>query len=265
MPGSDDAIDFSDFTDGLFHGAASHLVDRFLLAPGVSGGRLCSALLDPASMTAILEDYAAARFPNSDRRSSASMWAQWYFGFLIPPLLLLASAADSLVPHEPEHLRVLLDGEHQPLKFLLTYPHGQAAPREADAFARMELFVERHLSPLVFSLSARSGVSAKVFWMSAAVVIDYTSDVFLKPGQRSFKPLTEERLLPNGNRNPLFGPYRPSGSEATRTRRVCCMRYNLEGIERCPDCPLMPGTARARTERPGLISQTAGALLDPNG
>ncbi|MBO0347374.1 siderophore-iron reductase FhuF [Roseibium limicola] len=255
-PGSDETIDLTDYTDGLFHGAAAHLVDRFVIEPGSADGRLCSDLLDPASLFHILEDYSVARYPNSDRRSAASMWAQYYFGFLIPPLILLGSDADCELPDNPDNLRLVLDKDHQPRRFILTDHLGRPLSGTASPFERMETFIERHLAPLVFSLSARSGVSAKVFWMSAAVILDYTCDVFLKPGQMSFKPLTQERLLPNGERNPLFGPYRPSGSEATRTRRICCMRYNLEDVDRCPDCPLKPKPPRERTERPALVTQT---------
>lgn len=257
--GQRDTVDLADFTDGLFHGAASHLSARFVIDPTSPAGHQCSDLLDPACMFQILEDYSTAKYPGSDRRAAASMWGQWYFGFLLPPLVLLSSAAGCRIPSDPDRLRLEIDENHQPLKFTLTEAQAISVEESMSPFERFQPFMEGHLAPLVFSLSARSGVSAKVFWMSAAVILDYSCDVFLQPGQPDYKALTQERQLPNGERNPLFGPYRPSGSEATRTRRVCCMRYNLEGVDRCPDCPLKSKAPKERKNRPTPVSQEAAA------
>ncbi|WP_417667445.1 siderophore-iron reductase FhuF [Roseibium sp.] len=257
MPGrpssQDERIDLSDYFETLFHGPAAHLADRFAFNAGETNGIACSDLTDPGALKRLLDSYAHKRFPDNDLRSAASFWAQWYLGFLIPPLVLLASAAGTEIPADPASVRLVLDGDDQPLRFIFTQTEANAVDAGACAFERSAAFMERHLSPLVFSFAARSGVSAKVFWMSAAVILDYTNDVFLGPGHFDFKSLTQERFLPNGQRNPLFGPYRPSGSEATRTRRICCMRYNLDGIERCPDCPLKPTISGKRKERPGLV------------
>ncbi|WP_417686815.1 siderophore-iron reductase FhuF [Roseibium sp.] len=262
MPGGpssqDQPVDLSDYIEGLFHGPAAHLADRFTLAPDSGEGICCSDLNDPGALQQLLSSYAGCRFPQDDPRSVASYWSQWYLGFLIPPLVMLASAAGSNVPADPHALRLVLDDSGQPLRFILTDPFGNPSPSGATPFDRIGAFVDRHLAPLVFSFSARSGVSAKVFWMSAAVILDYTNDVFLGGSQDGFKTLTTERALPNGQRNPLFGPYRPSGSEATRTRRICCMRYNLDGIERCPDCPLKPTISADRKQRPGLVGVLDG-------
>ncbi|MBD8891117.1 siderophore-iron reductase FhuF [Roseibium litorale] len=241
-------VDLTDFAGSLFHGPAAHLASRFEAAPAVQGDISCIRMLDPKGLTDILETYRSGKLPTSDRRAIASFWSQWYFGFLIPPLLMLSQAAGTRVPANPGRLTFRHDGKGQPFSFKLIQPSAITSEPDDSPFDLMSELIDNHLSPLVFSLAARSGASAKVFWMNAAVAIDYTCDVLLDGKAPAFKAVTQAPARPNGGRNPLFGPYRPSGSELTRTRRVCCLRYLLEGVDRCPDCSLMP--ASGKTERP---------------
>ncbi|MEJ8472945.1 siderophore-iron reductase FhuF [Roseibium algae] len=267
----DEKIDLSDYLEDLFHGPAAHLADRFSIqpiqstnesipeTPGVNTGNgnpiQCSELTDPTGLKRLLDAYAKMQFPGDDVRSVVSFWSQWYFGFLLPPLLLLTNAAQSDAPSSLFDLYLSLDQNGQPQRFNLSNPVVMSSGKDRDAFERLTPLIDNHLSPLVFSLSARSGVSAKVFWMNAAVVIDYTYDVLLDRKGIDLKQVTGSPTRPNGQRNPLFSPYRPSGSEATRTRRVCCLRYALEGVARCTDCSLKPTTGQE--QRPIVLGASA--------
>ena len=244
MPGApssqDDRIDLRDYIDNLFHGPTAHLADRMTVCADSCDGMSCADLTDPGVIKQLLDAYAAARYPGDDTRAAASFWSQWYFGFLIPPLLLLSMAAEAEVPARLSSLRLVLDAQGQPERFILSAPFVKACDTKENVFDCLSPLIDGHLSPLVFSLAARSGVSAKVFWMNAAVVIDYTYDMFMEAEGPNLKLVTTEPKRPDGSRNPLYGPYRPSSSEATRTRRVCCLRYGLCGVDRCPDCSLKP-------------------------
>jgi ferric iron reductase protein FhuF len=255
MPGtnadSPEYVDLSDYMDGLFHGPAAHLAEHFVIRRNTAGSISCTELTDPGSLKKLLDAYANTRFPGNDLRSVVSFWSQWYFGFLLPPLLLLASAAQSQVPSSLSSLCLTLNKNGRPERFELTDPIVPQAPDGSSAFERLMPLIDDHLAPLVFSLAARSGVSAKVFWMNAAIVLDYTQDVLLNGKGIDLKEITSSPLKPDGQRNPLFSPYRPSGSEATRTRRICCLRYRLDDVARCLDCSLKP--ASGRDERPLVL------------
>ena len=244
-------VDLNDYMDGLFHGPAAHLAQHFAVQPEAGTGISCAELTDPGSLKHLLDAYAYARFRGNDVRSVVSFWSQWYFGFLLPPLLLLANAAQSQVPSNLSSLRLTMNKNGRPDRFQLTDPTVPAAEDCGDVFGRLMPLIDDHLAPLVFSLSARSGVSAKVFWMNAAVVLDYTHHVLLDRKGFDLTQITNSPLKPDGQRNPLFSPYRPSGSEATRTRRICCLRYRLDDVERCLDCSLKP--TNGREERPLVL------------
>ncbi|NVK34511.1 MAG: siderophore-iron reductase FhuF [Rhodobacteraceae bacterium] len=244
MPASgkpiNETIELGDLAQSLFHGPSAHLAQHFNIAPGSTEGICCASLKDPATLKGLLDQYASTLFDKDDFRSVVSYWSQWYFGFCLPPLFLLANVGDCEIPSDLSDLRVVLDDYGQPQRFILTTQNAQKLSCESTPFGQMERLFSEHLAPLVFSFSARTGVSAKVFWMNIAVILDYIQDVFLGQGPMNLKAVTESRTLPSGNRNPLYGPYRPASSEATRTRRVCCLRYALPNVTRCPDCALQP-------------------------
>lgn len=243
---NDQLIDISDIASELFHGPSAHLAERFSIEEGSTEGICCSTLKDPATLKGLLDQYASARFDRDDFRSVASYWSQWYFGLSLPPLMILSETSGCEIPSALESLRLILDDDGQPQRFVLTQTLHPVRKSSGNAFEQIEQLFNQHLAPLVFSFSARSGVSAKVFWMNIAILIDYIQDTFLSPENFQLKDLTSERTNPAGSRNPLFGPYRPASSEATRMRRVCCLRYALPDVPRCPDCALQPAQVGKR-------------------
>ena len=119
-------IDLRDFNDTVFHGTAAHLAGKLIIAPASLKGIECRDLTDPGTLKELLDHYNEASFPGDDPRSAVSYWSQWYFGYLLPPLILLASAAKVYLPANLSAWRLILTDSGQPDRFILCDPFAQS-------------------------------------------------------------------------------------------------------------------------------------------
>jgi ferric iron reductase protein FhuF len=198
-------------------------------------------LLEPGTIRHIVAQFAEL-YPDGDQRAVVSLWAQWYFLALVTPSVAAALCLGRVLPVDIGEIGVAFDSTGRPDTIVLDNdgivpPHG-AAP----LFKKL---VSNNLEPLIASMCQSFEIAPRVLWSNAGTVIEWTLTQFA-PSARDANALAKGRQLLQqrslaGKANPLYEPvrYAPENGALARRRRVCCLRYRLDGVAHCGNlCPL---------------------------
>ena len=207
-----------------------------------------------------------------------SLWGQWYFGLLVPPMLewiistphSLASTLEQIEQIEqinivPEHfyLRPHDSGRVAGFEFQLT-----PTPRDNVSIVKAAIvkttvltptrerrliqWIQSHLIPSVERLTGLSPTPAKLYWSHLGYLIHWYLGEMALP-EIEFEQLKallfNTKSFEDGEDNPLYNSINLLPTSATHSdniRRVCCLRYQLANSHRCGDCPL---ATRAQAKR----------------
>ncbi|WP_069384169.1 siderophore-iron reductase FhuF [Halomonas caseinilytica] len=203
-----------------------------------------SELLDPARLEALMADFNA-HYPGGDRRALVSIWTKWHFASLAATSLAANLILERDLPLALDDLRLVLAPEGHVVGLCLKDEGRPLA--ELEGTARFTTLIDDHLTPLIEGLAAYAGASPKVFWSNFGNYFEYfvsvlpmhpmASSAMAEPAHH----LMASRTLADGRRNPLYQPVRyVEASEASpkRVRRLCCIRYLIDELGYCENCPL---------------------------
>ncbi|MDN3525877.1 siderophore-iron reductase FhuF [Halomonas sabkhae] len=206
-------------------------------------------LLEPARLEALMADFSA-RYPGGDRRALVSLWTKWHFAAVTSTSLAANLLLERDLPLGLNELRLILAPEGHVAGLCLKDEGRPLA--ELDGPGRFATLIDDHLTPLIEGLAAYSGASPKVFWSNAGNYFEhFTQAVPMHPmaSASTAEPaqqLLASRKLADGRRNPLFQPVRyvnaanddGDGGAPKRVRRLCCIRYLIDELGYCGNCPL---------------------------
>lgn len=205
-------------------------------------------LLQPERLDALLQRFDPAH-AGQDRRALASQWSKHYLVRLIPPVVAAALVLGRRLPLALDTLEVVLDEQGLPQAFKLPGDGEPFAEPPGDAFQRFAELTD-HLQAFIHGLASEARLSPRVLWSNAGNYLEW----FVGEMAKVLPPallvhshqLMAQELLANGARNPWFRPIRyvqvsrelrPDG--LWRQRRVCCIRYRLDDLGHCDNCPLL--------------------------
>lgn len=184
-----------------------------------------------------------------DRRALASQWSKHYLVQLIPPVVAAALVLGRRLPLAFDAVEVVLDEQGLPQAFKLSGDGELFAEQPSDAFQRFAELID-HLQTFTQILAKEARLSPKVLWSNAGNYLEWFVGEMGKVLPPSLlvhgHELMELERRPDGLRNPLFRPIRyvqvsphlrPDG--LWRQRRVCCIRYRLDSLVHCDNCPLL--------------------------
>ncbi|MFB2639220.1 siderophore-iron reductase FhuF [Shewanella bicestrii] len=209
-----------------------------------------------------------------------SLWGQWYFGLLVPPMLewiinvphSLASPLEQIEQTEqidiaPKHfyLRPHNSGRVAGFEFQLTLAptpqvkitivkaaRGKTTVLTPPRERRLIKWIQSHLVPSVERLTGLSPTPAKLYWSHLGYLIHWYLGEMALPEiefERLKALLFNTKAFEDGEVNPLYNSINllpASAAHADNIRRVCCLRYQLANSHRCGDCPL---ATRAQAKR----------------
>ncbi len=202
-------------------------------------------LLDPAWLDALFDRFGA-QYDHGDRRAVASLWSKWHFAGLAAHGLAANLLMERDLPLGIDELHLTQSPEGQTTGFSLGHAgRPLEAPGELSRFATL---LDGHLTPLIEALASATGASPKVFGSNAGNYVEHFTQALAdhpmaSPGAvEPARALLASRHLPDGRRNPLYQPVRyvePAEPEApSRIRRLCCIRYLIDELGYCANCPL---------------------------
>ncbi|MFW0764435.1 siderophore-iron reductase FhuF [Trabulsiella odontotermitis] len=194
------------------------------------------------SLLAIYSDHIYRNQPTLTRENKPliSLWAQWYIGLLVPPLMLALLTEAQTIALSPEHFHVEFHETGRAACFWIDVHHDRFTSQLSPA-DRMETLITRALMPVVDALAATGEINAKLIWSNTGYLIHwYLGEMKTLLGDELLDTLRHrcffEKQLSDGQDNPLWRTVVPR--DGLLVRRTCCQRYRLPDVQQCGDCTL---------------------------
>ena len=195
-----------------------------------------------SSLLAVYSDHIYRHQPTLPREKKAllSLWAQWYIGLLVPPLMLSLLSEEYAIDLAAEHFHVEFHETGRAACFWIDV-HPPVIGRGQSPRQRLENLVVDVLQPVVQALEATGDIHGKLIWSNTGYLINwYLGEMQAQLGEELVSALRQHCFfasqLSDGRDNPLWRTV--VLREGALVRRTCCQRYRLPDVEQCGDCTL---------------------------
>jgi len=195
-----------------------------------------------STLLACYSDHIYRHKPEQPRENKAllSLWAQWYIGLQLPPLMLALLTQQQAISLSPEHIQVEFHETGRAACFWIAV-HQDKTALFAPPVNRMEKLVTRTLMPVVSALEATGDINGKLIWSNTGHLINgYLSEMKNLLGDERVATLRQQlffsQQLSDGQQNPLWRTV--VMRDGLLVRRTCCQRYRLPDVQQCGDCTL---------------------------
>ncbi|MRS90610.1 siderophore-iron reductase FhuF [Enterobacteriaceae bacterium RIT714] len=199
----------------------------------------------PAEMQSLLAVYSDHIYRNQpslarENKPLLSLWAQWYIGLMVPPLMIALLTQDAALDLSPEHFHVEFHETGRAACFWIDV-HEDRNATVLSAQDRMETLVKQALIPVVNALEETGEINGKLIWSNTGYLIHwYLTEMKPVLGDETVDALRQScffaKQLSDGQDNPLFRTVVPR--DGLLVRRTCCQRYRLPDVQQCGDCTL---------------------------
>lgn len=202
------------------------------------------ALLDTAMRGAIDARFTARfdGFDAFDRRAVHSIWMKWYLNRFLPPVLMADVLLQRSLPLALADVRFIIADDARVGAVRLEEATTDSAGM--DPFDRLAPLIFDHFQPLIALWTARTDVTARVFWSNVGNTFEAMLRRIEQVSGRSRRLAEAQRLIDEplwGDApNPLFDAvhYIDAQPERLRRRRICCLQYLLPDRRFCKACPV---------------------------
>ena len=223
-----------------------HLLDFIRLdETPVPGAMTLHEWAQPATLSSLLAVYSDHIYRNQptlprENKPLISLWAQWYIGLMMPPLMVALLTQKEAIDVSPEHMRVEFHETGRAACFWIDV-HQDHQATALSPQQRMETLILSALTPVVQALEATGEINAKLIWSNTGYLIHwYLTEMKPLLGEELLTTLRQtcffEKQLSCGQDNPLWRTVVPR--EGLLVRRTCCQRYRLPDVQQCGDCTL---------------------------
>ncbi|MEO3992254.1 siderophore-iron reductase FhuF [Pseudocitrobacter cyperus] len=223
-----------------------HMLECFKLdEPHPPQAKTLEEWMQPAELTSLLALYSDHIYRNQptlprENKPLISLWAQWYIGLLVPPLMLALLTEDTALDLSPRHFHVEFHETGRAACFWVDVME-DVQGRHLSAAQRMEKLVTQTLMPVVDALEATGHINGKLIWSNTGYLINwYLGEMKSVLGEEQVNSLRQQfffaKTLSCGQDNPLWRTVVPR--EGLLVRRTCCQRYRLPDVQQCGDCTL---------------------------
>lgn len=199
----------------------------------------------PAALSSLMNSYADHIYRNQpalDRENKPlkSLWAQWYIGLLVPPVLLALLTLPQALAISPNHVHVEFHETGRAARFWIDVQEDSLAT-QLDRRQRLEQFVVNGIAPIVNALAASGDINARLIWSNTGYLINwFLGEIRELIGDEAASELRQacffEKRWLNGEDNPLYRTV--VLRDGMLVRRTCCQRYRLPDVMQCGDCSL---------------------------
>jgi len=199
----------------------------------------------PVALQSLLASYSDHIYRNQptqprENKPLLSLWAQWYLGLLVPPLLLTLLTQKSAIDLSPEHFHVEFHETGRAACFWIDVQQDWQLSCWGDA-QRICALTTQAMLPVVQALEATGEINGKLIWSNTGYLINwYLGELIPTLGESRVAALRQicffEKQLADGSDNPLWRTV--VLRDGVLVRRTCCQRYRLPDVQQCGDCTL---------------------------
>jgi len=197
-----------------------------------------------AAFTPLIQRYSDFLYrdhPDAVREAKPvlSLWAQWYFGLLLPPLMMALLQESRALDCSPGQIRVEFQQGH-PAAFWIAVQEDDDA-HYLNGQQRLDRLIQQHLIPVVNSITRHGDINARLIWNNMGFSFQwFLGELKSQIGEQQVAQLEQalffnQRLL-DGSDNPLYRTMIPRNGELVR--RSCCQRYRIPDVAQCGNCTL---------------------------
>lgn len=223
-----------------------HMLECFKLdEPHPAQAKTLAEWMRPTELSSLLALYSDHIYRNQptmtrENKPLISLWAQWYIGLMVPPLMLALLTEDAALDLSPEHFHVEFHETGRAACFWVDVQE-DARASQSSASHRMEMLIKQALFPVVEALEATGDINGKLIWSNTGYLINwYLGEMKTLLGEEQVNSLRQQfffaKTLSCGQDNPLWRTVVPR--DGLLVRRTCCQRYRLPDVQQCGDCTL---------------------------
>jgi Uncharacterized Fe-S protein len=194
------------------------------------------------SLLARYSDHIYRNKPEAARENKPllSLWAQWYIGLQVPPLMLALLTETRALSLSPEHFHVEFHETGRAASFWVDVQQDHVLTQQSS-LQRMESLVRQMLVPVVDALEATGDINGKLIWSNTGYLINwYLGEMKPLLGDEQVNDLRQHlffaKQFSDGRDNPLWRTV--VLRDGLLARRTCCQRYRLPDVQQCGDCTL---------------------------
>jgi ferric iron reductase protein FhuF len=195
-----------------------------------------------ARLNAQYADYIYREHGEMERENKPlqSLWAQWYFGLVLPPMMMALLIENRPLDCSPEHCHVEFHETGRPATFWFDVREDEEA-RFLSPQRRMDRLIQQHLIPAVRAIEQHGDINGKLIWSNTGFAVHWFLGELAPLLGKSLHAELEHafffsKTLLDGSDNPFYRTMLPRDGEMQR--RTCCQRYRLPEVERCGNCTL---------------------------
>ncbi|MDL4915474.1 MAG: siderophore-iron reductase FhuF [Enterobacterales bacterium endosymbiont of Blomia tropicalis] len=196
------------------------------------------------ALTQRYSDHLYRNHPDAIREAKPvqSLWAQWYFGLLLPPLMMALLLGARAPDCAPQHIQVEFHENGHPCAFWLNAQEDEDA-RYLNAHQRIDRLIQQHLIPVVNGIAQHGDINARLIWNNMGFSFSWFLGELKNQLEETVILQLEQALfftshLLDGSDNPLYRTMLPRNGQMVR--RSCCQRYRIPDVEQCGNCTLNP-------------------------
>ena len=155
-----------------------HLLDFIRLdETPVPGAMTLHEWTQPATLSSLLAVYSDHIYRNQptlprENKPLISLWAQWYIGLMMPPLMVALLTQKEAIDVSPEHMHVEFHETGRAACFWIDVKADSSA-RPHSPQTRMETLVTNALLPVVQALEATGDINGKLIWSNTGYLINW--------------------------------------------------------------------------------------------
>ncbi|WP_455846342.1 siderophore-iron reductase FhuF [Pantoea agglomerans] len=232
--------------EDLMRDQRSYMLDNLKLGQPAPAGTLTLAEwsnpLHYRRLTQRYGDYLYRDHPDVQQEAKPlqSLWAQWYFGLLLPPLMMALLQEPRALNCSPHLIHVEFHENGHPCAFWLDVQEDEDA-RYLNAQQRIDRLIQQCLIPAVNGMTQHGDINAKLIWNNMGFsVYWFLGELKNQLPEHTILQLEQalffSKSLLDGSDNPLYRTMIPRNGEMER--RSCCQRYRIPDVERCGNCTL---------------------------
>lgn len=130
----------------------------------------------PTALRSLLAVYSDHIYRNQplmlrENKPLISLWAQWYIGLMMPPLMLALLTQEKALDLSPEHFHVEFHETGRAACFWIDVCENKNAPHLPQQ--RMEKLISQAIAPVVQALEATGEINGKLIWSNTGYLINW--------------------------------------------------------------------------------------------